>query len=335
MKTVAIVVIVLVVLLVIVLVVLAGRRNKRRAALRDRFGPEYDLAVKRGKDRRAVEQRLEQLSKQRDRLDIRDVPVQEHVRFAQEWDAAQGRFVDDPGQAVADADGLLNSVLRSRGYPVDSFDDRAALVATDHQDVVEGYRSAHDTFAAHLQGGSTDTESLRKAFLQYREVFGRLNVPDGEVRDAADQPAVGAAPVRREVEAAPPAPSRPAHADPVATEPETGPATNEPATNEPARNERPANEPAANERPANEPATNERPANEPAANERPANEPATNERPASEPETVEGAVGDERPPQRPIGAHRADPRMIAPTMKTTVKITMKPEVTQGATPASS
>jgi len=219
MKTVAIVVIVLVVLLVIVLAVLAGRRNKRRAALRERFGPEYDLAVKRGKDRRAVEQRLEQLAKQRDQLDIRDVPVQEHVRFQRDWDGAQSRFVDDPGQSVADADGLVNSVLRSRGYPVDSFDDRAALLATDHQDVVEGYRSAHDTFAAHLQGGSTDTESLRKAFLDYREVFGRLNVPDGDVRELDDQPAVGAAPVRREVEAAPSAPSLPAHAEPGAAGP--------------------------------------------------------------------------------------------------------------------
>jgi hypothetical protein len=176
-RTVAIVVIVLVVLLVIVLAVLAGRRNKRRAALRERFGPEYDLAVKRGKDRRAVEQRLEALARQRDELDIRDVAPQEHLKFAREWDAAQARFVDDPGQAVADADGLVNSVLRSRGYPVESFDDRAALVATDHQDVVEGYRAAHDTFAGHLQSGAGDTEELRKAFLHYREVFGRLNVP--------------------------------------------------------------------------------------------------------------------------------------------------------------
>ena len=216
MKNVAIVVIVLVVLLVIVLAVLAARRNKRRAALRERFGPEYDLAVKRGKDRRAVEQRLEQLAQQRDQLDIHEVSVQEHVRFARDWDAAQSRFVDDPAQSVADADGLVNSVLRSRGYPVESFDDRAALVATDHQDVVEGYRSAHDTFAAQLQGGSTDTERLRQAFLQYREVFGRLNVADGEVRGGGDQPAVGAAPGRREVEAAPAAPPLPASEQPTA-----------------------------------------------------------------------------------------------------------------------
>jgi len=204
MKTVAIVVVVLVVLVVIALAVVIGRRNKRRAALRERFGPEYDLAVKRGKDRRAVEQRLEQLAKQRDQLQIHEIPVQEQVRFGQDWEAAQKRFVDDPGQAVADADGLVNSVLRSRGYPVDSFDDRAALVATDHQDVVEGYRSAHDTFASHLQGGSADTEALRQAFLHYREVFGRLNVPDGEVPGTGGQDVLGAAPARREVEAGPP-----------------------------------------------------------------------------------------------------------------------------------
>ena len=189
MKNVAIVVIVLVVLLVIVLAVLAARRNKRRAALRERFGPEYDLAVKRGKDRRAVEQRLEQLAQQRDQLDIHEVSVQEHVRFARDWDAAQSRFVDDPAQSVADADGLVNSVLRSRGYPVESFDDRAALVATDHQDVVEGYRSAHDTFAAHLQGGSGDTEELRQAFVRYRDVFARLNVPAEDTRPGVEAPA--------------------------------------------------------------------------------------------------------------------------------------------------
>lgn len=189
MRELAIVVAVLVIVLVVVLVVLAGRRNRRRSALRERFGPEYDQAVKRGKDRRAVEQRLEALAARRDTLEIHDVEPQEHERFAQRWDAAQLRFVDDPGQAVADADTVVNDVLRSRGYPVESFDDRAALVATDHQDVVEGYRQAHDTFAAHLQGGSGDTEDLRQAFVQYRDVFARLNVPTEEAPRAVEAPA--------------------------------------------------------------------------------------------------------------------------------------------------
>jgi len=176
-RTVAIVVVILVLLLVVALVVLGARRNRRRAQLRERFGPEYDVAVRRGKDRRAVEQRLTELAERRDSLQIRDVDLEEHERFGQRWDEVQHGFVDDPGQAVADADGAVNNVLRSRGYPVDTFDDRAALIATDHQDVVERYRSAHDTYAEHLQTGSTDTERLRQAFLDYREVFGRLNQP--------------------------------------------------------------------------------------------------------------------------------------------------------------
>jgi hypothetical protein len=326
MKTVAIVVIVLVVLLVIVLAVLAGRRNKRRAALRERFGPEYDLAIKRGKDRRAVEQRLEQLAQQRDQLDIHEVPVQEHVRFARDWDAAQSRFVDDPGQAVADADGLVNSVLRSRGYPVDSFDDRAALVATDHQDVVEGYRSAHDTFATHLQGGSADTEALRQAFLHYREVFGRLNVPDGDVRDGdsrtgANQAAVAAAPSRREVEAAPAVPQVP----PVPVSAERADAERaytprgdgERATREPVFEERATREPVFGERATREPVFEERGTRESEGAHLANPEPATYadgqvdgpaDRPVQAPASEsDAAVDDARPAERQVGAHRADP----------------------------
>jgi hypothetical protein len=193
-RTVAIVVAVLVLLLVVALVVLAMRRNRRRALLRERFGPEYDAAVRRGQDRRSVEQRLTGLAERRDSLRIRDVDLEEHEQFTQRWAEVQGGFVDDPGQAVADADGLVNGVLRSRGYPVETFDDRAALVATDHQDVVERYRDAHDTYAEHLGTGSADTERLRQAFLSYREVFDRLNQPasrDGSA--SATPPALEAA----------------------------------------------------------------------------------------------------------------------------------------------
>jgi hypothetical protein len=250
-KTVAIVVAILIILLVVVLVVLAARRNRRRAQLRERFGPEYDLAVQRGKDRRAVEQRLEALAERRDALEIRDVAVQEHERFAQQWADVQGRFVDDPGQTVADADALVNAVLRSRGYPVESFDDRIALVATDHQDIVESYRSAHDTFAEHLRGGSGETEQLRQAFLRYREVFGRLNRPSEPTRDddrrlgSSDQrPAVEAGPATDAASAKPapavaaePVPAEaptPQPAEPIPAERPAAAAGAEPAAAEPA-----------------------------------------------------------------------------------------------------
>lgn len=206
MRAAAIVVAILIILLVLALVVLAARRNRRRSALRDRFGPEYDIAVHRGKDRRAVEQRLQDLAAQREGLQIRDVGREEYDRFAAQWADVQSRFVDDPGQAVADADGLVNAILRSRGYPVDSFDDRVALVATDHQDLVERYRAAHDAFVDHLGSGAGDTDRLRHAFLDYREVFDRLNRPAepsrGEPVPTAE-PVPAAAPTPEPAEALP------------------------------------------------------------------------------------------------------------------------------------
>jgi hypothetical protein len=220
-RTAGIVVAIVVILLVVALVVLIARRNQRRARLRERFGPEYDLAVRRGKDRRAVEQRLTALAERRDNLEIHDVAVEEHQRFARQWDDVQRGFVDDPGQAVADADGLLNTVLRSRGYPVDNFDDRVALVATDHQDIVERYRDAHDTYAGHLRTGSGETERLRKAFLGYRDVFERLNQPAQHERgDDAALPG-GSTPralPEAEAEQAEPAQAEPAQAEPAQAE---------------------------------------------------------------------------------------------------------------------
>ena len=46
-------------------------------------------------------------------------------------------------RAVDDADRLIQSVMRDRGYPVEDFDDRASLVSVDHPIVVERYRRAH------------------------------------------------------------------------------------------------------------------------------------------------------------------------------------------------
>jgi hypothetical protein len=218
-RTVAIVVVILVLLVIVALVVLGARRNRRRALLRERFGPEYDVAVARGKDRRAVEQRLADLAERRDSLRIRNVELEEHEGFSRRWADVQHGFVDDPGQAVADADGLINAVLRSRGYPVDNFDDRAALVATDHQDVVERYREAHDTYAGHLQTGSAEIERLRQAFLSYREVFERLNQPEGGAETAAGKrPALEPAEAPPAV-AAPPAAAPTAEPPPAAAEP--------------------------------------------------------------------------------------------------------------------
>ena len=72
---------------------------------------------------------------------IRDRDPGELERFLKRWESVQSRFVDSPKGAVAEADDLVSSLMKARGYPVSDFDQRAADISVDHPRVVENYRS--------------------------------------------------------------------------------------------------------------------------------------------------------------------------------------------------
>jgi hypothetical protein len=38
-------------------------------------------------------------------------------RYLSSWGELQGRFVDEPSKALAEADRLVSDVMRERGYP--------------------------------------------------------------------------------------------------------------------------------------------------------------------------------------------------------------------------
>jgi hypothetical protein len=118
-------------------------RQRRTTALRQRFGPEYDRAVEAREGRQAAEADLRDREKARARLDIKPLPEDMRVRFAQEWRDLQERFVDQPSDAVVGADRLVYRVMEARGYPMGDFDAQADLVSVDHPEVVENYRFAH------------------------------------------------------------------------------------------------------------------------------------------------------------------------------------------------
>ena len=63
--------------------------------------------------------------------------------------------------------------MRDRGYPIEDFEDRAALVSVDHPLVVERYRRAHAIAVANGDGGA-DTEDLRIAMQDFRALFVEL-----------------------------------------------------------------------------------------------------------------------------------------------------------------
>ena len=166
--------IVAVVLVILVGVVLYMRKRKNTTAgLRDRFGPEYDRAVKQHGSERKAEAKLADRETRVDKLKIRDLDLTERERYVAQWQAVQSRFVDYPKGAVTEADELVSSLMQTRGYPVADFDQRAADISVDHPRVVENYRSAHK-IALRLGSGEASTEELRTAMIHYRSLFDEL-----------------------------------------------------------------------------------------------------------------------------------------------------------------
>jgi hypothetical protein len=149
---------------------LTARRTK---TLQGRFGEEYDRTVEGVGSKRDAEAELAARAERRDSFDIRPLAPGARERYATEWERIQARFVDDPGGAVHEADGLIQSVMADRGYPVDDFDQRAADLSVDHPQVVENYREGHRLARAAELGNGT-TEDLRRALQAYRALFDEL-----------------------------------------------------------------------------------------------------------------------------------------------------------------
>jgi len=164
-----------VVVLVIVLTVALYMRRRRNTTteLKNRFGSEYDRAVKQHGSERKAEAKLADRETRVDMLKIRDLDSTERERYLAQWQAVQSRFVDYPKGAVTEADELVSALMQTRGYPVADFDQRAADISVDHPRVVENYRSAHN-IALRLGKGEASTEELRTAMIHYRSLFDEL-----------------------------------------------------------------------------------------------------------------------------------------------------------------
>ena len=161
------------IVLVIGIAAWAAMRKKRSQDLRQRFGPEYDRTMREEGSRRAAESELSERRKRREQLDIRPLPPEARQRYAGSWRETQGRFVDDPGAALAEADVLVISVMRDRGYPMEDFERRSADISVDHPRVVDNYRAAHGISMAGERGVAT-TEDMRQAMVHYRALFDEL-----------------------------------------------------------------------------------------------------------------------------------------------------------------
>jgi hypothetical protein len=164
---------VIAVVIIVALIISTAMRTRRSDRLREGFGPEYERAVAQAGDRQVAEAELRDRQERHDALELRPLAPLARKGFMDAWQGAQAEFVDDPAIAISDADRLIQSVMRDRGYPVEDFDDRAAIVSVDHPIVVERYRRAHAIAVANAAGDS-DTEELRIAMQDYRALFEEL-----------------------------------------------------------------------------------------------------------------------------------------------------------------
>ncbi len=192
MSTGAVIAIVVVVIVVAALVAVAAMEMRRRR-LRRQFGPEYDRLVSELGSRRKAEAELSARERRVAKLDIRPLTQEESARYQGEWAAIQERFVDAPGQSVAEASSLVTSVMRVRGYPADDQAQAMEALSVEHAPTLGRYREARLT-SERASSGTATTDDLRRAMLQYRALFeelvGRPDAADGHdaAQDAEARP---------------------------------------------------------------------------------------------------------------------------------------------------
>src|SRR5213080_2277516 len=145
--------------LVVLAVVWSATRARRSRALKDTFGREYDRSVEQAGGKREAERELRERQKRHDELDIRPLSQEARDRYVRQWQSTQTRFVDDPKEAVDEADALVQQVMRERGYPTKDFERRVADISVDHPHLVEKYRTA-DGIARASEHGEASTEDL-------------------------------------------------------------------------------------------------------------------------------------------------------------------------------
>jgi hypothetical protein len=181
-NTTMLVLVALIFLVIGALTAMAFTRFQRTRRLRERFGPEYDSAVKRTGDKRQAEDELDKRLAHVQNLNIRALNADEVNRFALEWQATQAEFVDRPLAAVQKANRLIREVMIARGYPVEDFEQRAADISVDYPDLVTNYRELHE-IAKKGEREKISTEEMRQAMVQGRDLFEKLVQPETKVEE--------------------------------------------------------------------------------------------------------------------------------------------------------
>lgn len=107
----------------------------------------------------------------RPRFELRDLSPDDTQRYLADFASIEREFLDHPPQAAARARGLVEEVMRRRGFP-DRIEpsQRVRDLGYHDRDASRSLEAAN----ADLRGAGNDTERLRRVVQHYRTVFHRL-----------------------------------------------------------------------------------------------------------------------------------------------------------------
>lgn len=159
-------------------------RRRHTELLRTRFGPEYERSLREKGNATRAEEELKRRLDRVSHLDLHPLPEPARQRYWERWLGVQRTFVDDPRFAVTAADDLISDVMKARGYPAETFEQRAADISVNYPRVVAEYRVAHE-IARRNRNDEASTEELRKAIKSYRALFEELLETGQERREVA------------------------------------------------------------------------------------------------------------------------------------------------------
>ena len=113
----------------------------------------------------------------RPRLTLHDLMPADVDRYLANFAAAEREFVDHPAQSAARARGLVEEVMRRRGFP-DRIEPAQRITDLGRHD--RQAAKALETANTNLVTGANDTEKLRQVVQNYRTVLVRLTGGDTE-----------------------------------------------------------------------------------------------------------------------------------------------------------
>src|SRR5215510_10079601 len=185
MDTTNITVIVIAVVVAFIIGALLGavfNRQRRTKRLQEKFGPEYERTINEIVNKRQAEHELETRLDHVKTLDIRPLSAEEIDRYTNEWRGTQAEFVDEPLTALQKADRIIREVMKTRGYPVEDFEQRVADISVDYPELVADYRGLH-LITVKEDDDEVSTEEMRKAMVHGRALFENLVNKEAQVEE--------------------------------------------------------------------------------------------------------------------------------------------------------